>query len=278
MVELTGEDGERVAICPDYQGRVMTSTTGDLQGRSLGWINRSFIEKGVPDKHFNNYGGEDRLWLGPEGGPFSLWFAPGVEQDLANWITPPALNDGAFKVVSSKEDPYYRLSREMKLGNASKTQFHLQVTREIRLQKAHHFTELFGTDAGSALSAGNLKLVGFQTNNTVTNRGPAMTRENGLVSIWSLGQFPAGARTLVIVPYTAGEEAKLGPIVNSDYFGTIPADRLRVNQQAVWFLADGRVSLEDWHVANPRQADGGRARHGRRGVDLGALFRALDAC
>jgi hypothetical protein len=240
VVELTGEDGERVAICPDYQGRVMTSTTGDLQGRSLGWINRSFIEKGVADKHFNNYGGEDRLWLGPEGGPFSLWFAPGVEQDLANWITPPALNDGTFKVVSTKQDPYYRLAREMKLGNASKAQFHLEVSREIRLQKAHHFTELFGSDAGSALSAGNLKLVGFQTNNTVINRGPAMTREKGLVSIWSLGQFPAGARTLVIVPYTAGDEAKLGPIVNSDYFGTIPNDRLRVNPQAVWFLADGR--------------------------------------
>ncbi len=38
----------------------------------------------------------------------------------------------------------------------------------------------------------------------------------------------------------AGDEAKLGPIVNSDYFGTIPADRLRVNAQAIWFLADGR--------------------------------------
>ncbi|MEX2111748.1 MAG: DUF6786 family protein [Pirellulales bacterium] len=240
VVELTGEDGERVAICPEYQGRVMTSTTGDLQGSSLGWINKAFISKGEPDKHFNNYGGEDRLWLGPEGGPFSLWFAPGAEQDLVNWITPPALNDGAFKVVSSKEEPYYRMTREMKFGNAAKTQFHLEVTREIRLQKVHHFAEAFGADAQSALAAGRLKLVGFQTNNTITNRGAAMTREKGLVSIWSLGQFPAGARTLVIVPYVAGDEAKLGPVVNSDYFGTIPNDRLRVNPQAAWFLADGR--------------------------------------
>jgi hypothetical protein len=240
VVELTGEDGERVAICPEYQGRVMTSTTGDMQGRCLGWINKDFISKGAADKHFNNYGGEDRLWLAPEGGPFSLWFAPGAEQDLVNWITPPALNDGAFKIVSSKDDPHYRMTREMKFGNASKTQFHLDVSREIRLQKIHHFGELFGADAQSAVTSGQLKLVGFQTVNSVTNRGAAMTREKGLVSIWSLGQFPAGARTLVIVPYVAGDEAKLGPIVNSDYFGTVPNDRLRVNQQAVWFLADGK--------------------------------------
>src|SRR5689334_11129513 len=49
VVELTGEHGERVAICPEYQGRVMTSTCGDLQGRSLGWVNRAFIEKGAKD-------------------------------------------------------------------------------------------------------------------------------------------------------------------------------------------------------------------------------------
>jgi hypothetical protein len=240
VVELTGENGERVAICPDYQGRVMTSTTGDIQGRSLGWINRSFIEKGTPDRHFNNYGGEDRIWLGPEGGPFSLWFAPGAAQTLNNWITPAGLNDGAFQIVSSNDQPYYRLSRQIKLTNAARTSFDLEVTREIHLQKAHHFGELFGTDAASALTGGRLKIVGFQTINTITNRGPAMSREKGLVSIWSLGQFPAGPRTYVIVPYKSGDPSTLGPVVNSEYFGPVPQDRLRVSSQAIWFLADGR--------------------------------------
>ena len=111
VVELTGEHGERVAICPEYQGRVMTSTCSDLQGRSLGWVNKAFIEKGEKDPHFNNFGGEDRLWLGPEGGPNSLWFAPGADQKLAAWNTPPALNDGPFKIASEKDEPYYRLTR-----------------------------------------------------------------------------------------------------------------------------------------------------------------------
>ena len=43
------------------------------------------------NSHFNNYGGEERFWLGPEGGQFSLWFAPGAKQDLDHWLTPPAL-------------------------------------------------------------------------------------------------------------------------------------------------------------------------------------------
>ena len=240
VVELTGEEGQRVAICPEYQGRVMTSTTSDLQGRSFGWVNKAFIEKGEPDRHFNNYGGEDRLWLGPEGGPYSLWFAPGAEQSLPNWITPQALNDGAFKISSGKDDPHYRLTRQIKLQNAARAGFDLEIAREIHLQKPHHFGKLFGSEAQSALASGKLKMVGFQTINTLTNRGPAMTREKGLVSIWSLGQFPAGPRTHIIVPYKGGDDTSLGPIVNSDYFGRIPSDRLRFSSEAVWFVGDGK--------------------------------------
>ncbi len=240
VVELTGENGERVAICPEFQGRVMTSTTGDLQGRSYGWVNTDFIEKGEADKHFNNVGGEDRLWLGPEGGPFSLWFAPGAQQSLANWLTPPALNEGAFKIVSEKQDPHYEMTRRVKLQNAARTQFDLEINREIRLQKLHHFGKLFGAEAQAALSGGRLKMVGFQTINTITNHGAPMTRDKGLVSIWSLGQFPSGPRTYIIIPYKDGDAGQLGPIVNSDYFGRVPADRLRFSSQAVWFVGDGK--------------------------------------
>ncbi|MEX0679398.1 MAG: DUF6786 family protein [Pirellulales bacterium] len=240
VVELTGENGERVAICPEYQGRVMTSTTGDLKGLSFGWVNQEFIQRGVPDRHFNNSGGEDRLWLAPEGGPNSLFFAAGAAQTLNNWYTPPALNDGAFKITSTQNDPHYRLTRQMRLQNAAKTQFDLEVNREIHLQKIHHFAKLFGGDAESAVTAGKLRMVGFQTINTITNRGPALSRDKGLIAVWSLGQFPGGARTSIIIPYKGPDETELGPIVNSDYFGEVPADRLRVNSQAIWFRGDGK--------------------------------------
>ncbi len=239
VVQLTGENGERVAICPEYQGRVMTSSTSDADGLSHGWINRKFITGGADDKHFNNYGGEDRLWLGPEGGQFSLWFAPGASQTLANWYTPQALNDGAYQITSKDTDPHYRLSRRMRFQNASRTVFDLEVHREIHLQKIHHFGKLFGSEAQSAVTEGKLRMVGFQTINMVVNRGTAMSRDKGLIAIWSLGQFPAGPRTSIIIPYKSDDDPALGPIVNADYFGAVPPDRLRVNSQAIWFVGDG---------------------------------------
>ncbi|MEX0979189.1 MAG: DUF6786 family protein, partial [Pirellulales bacterium] len=121
-----------------------------------------------------------------------------------------------------------------------KTQIDLEVVREIHLQKIHHFGKLFGSDAQEAVTAGKLQLVGFQTINTLTNRGAAMSRDKGLIAIWTLGQFPAGARTSIIIPYKEPDDSKLGPIVNSDYFGEIPPERLRVNAQAIWFRGDGK--------------------------------------
>ncbi len=189
VIQLTGENGERVAICPEYQGRVMTSTTQDLEGLSHGWVNREYITRGTIDKHFNNYGGEDRLWLAPEGGPYSLFFAPGAAQSLANWYTPVGLNEGAFQITSKDTDPHYRLSRRVRLQNAARTVFDLEIHREIHLQKIHHFGKLFGSEAQSAVADAKLRMVGFQTINTVTNLGAAMSRDKGLFAVWSLGSF-----------------------------------------------------------------------------------------
>jgi len=35
-------------------------------GFSFGWINRELIASGKAMPHINPYGGEERLWLGPE--------------------------------------------------------------------------------------------------------------------------------------------------------------------------------------------------------------------
>jgi hypothetical protein len=70
---------------PKYQAKVFTSTPGD--GSSFGWINYKAFDA-EPDPHMNAYGGENRIWLGPEGGPFSLFFARGFEMSFANWKIP----------------------------------------------------------------------------------------------------------------------------------------------------------------------------------------------
>ena len=94
LLELSDSHGARVAICPEWQGRVMTSTCDGPAGPSFGFINREFIEAGQPNPHFNNYGAEDRLWLSPEGGPFSLWFKPGVGAEAGQLVHPAGAERG----------------------------------------------------------------------------------------------------------------------------------------------------------------------------------------
>ena len=86
---LENEAGARVALAPAWQGRVMTSSAGGDAGLSYGWINRDLIASGKLQPHINVFGGEDRFWLGPEGGQFSIFFAPGAKFELSDWFTPP---------------------------------------------------------------------------------------------------------------------------------------------------------------------------------------------
>ena len=238
LVELVDQRGARVAICPAWQGRVMTSTCGGMSGPSFGFINRQFVEAGKLDPRFNNFGAEDRMWLSPEGGKFSLWFKPGVEQTLDNWYTAPAMNEGAYEITSETNRTYCRMKTRMKLQNASATEFDLAVEREVRLLNEADLAGLFGT-AAVHFSVDGVKMVAYETVNTITNRGPDMTREGGLVSIWILGMQNSGPRTVVVVPYRPGEETRLGPVVKSDYFGQIPPERLKVTREAILFRADG---------------------------------------
>jgi hypothetical protein len=239
VVELKDESGAAVAITPDYQGRVMTSSCDGEKGNSFGFINFDYIKAGKLDKHFNNYGGEERLWLSPEGGPFSLWFTPDVKkQTLADWYTPPAFNEGSWKF--SKEKDAVSMSVPMKFSNASATKFELDVTRSVKLLKEKDLADLFGKAAAEKMTGKGVKHVAYETGNQITNRGPAMTKDKGLVSMWILGMINSGPETVVVVPYKAGSEADLGPVMKSDYFGPVPAERLKVTPEAVLFRADAK--------------------------------------
>lgn len=98
-----------VAVAPAYQGRVMTSSaTGDT-GTSYGWLNYKLIQQGVLkgeaaagklESKIHVFGGEERFWLGPEGGQFGIFFAPGTKFDFDHWKTPPAIDTEPFQVVS----------------------------------------------------------------------------------------------------------------------------------------------------------------------------------
>src|SRR5438874_10119175 len=77
VLMLTDASGAQVAVSAAYQGRVMTSTTGSGDRPSFGWIGRAAIAAGKRQPHMNVFGGEDRFWLGPEGGQYALFFRRG---------------------------------------------------------------------------------------------------------------------------------------------------------------------------------------------------------
>ena len=99
FIELTDSASKAsLILAPDLQGRVMTSSAKGNEGRSFGWINYKLIESGKVSEQFNPYGGEERFWLGPEGGPFSIYFPKGKEQVFENWDVPKEIDTVPFDV------------------------------------------------------------------------------------------------------------------------------------------------------------------------------------
>jgi len=237
VIVLESADGQaRIAVNPDLQGRVMTSTAAGPDGLSFGWIGREAIASGVNNPHMNSFGGEDRFWLGPEGGQFSIFFKPGDPFDLDHWWTPPAVNEGAFDVVA-KEGDRIHFRKRMTLVNYSGTTFDLEVNREIRLLGKAEVAAL-----GIAVPDG-VKMVAYASDNNITNLGAnAWAKDTGLLSIWILGMFNPSPATTIVVPFKTGPEAEPGPAVNDAYFGKVPAGRLAVRESegVLFFSGDGK--------------------------------------
>ena len=107
LVVLRDQAGAaRVAVAPAWQGRVMTSTAGGEGGASFGWINRELIAASKLQPHINVFGGEDRFWLGPEGGQFSIFFAPGAKFELVQFTKPAGVTDYVNSLWKLQDKPY----------------------------------------------------------------------------------------------------------------------------------------------------------------------------
>lgn len=233
IVLSEGQNGAAIAIWPAMQGRVLTSTVDGAAGLSFGWYNRNLIGSGKVQEHIYAVGGEDRLWLGPEGGQFSIFFAPGAPFDLAHWYTPAPLDTEPFEVVRrTRSSVVFR--RAFEVTNYSQTKFQIQIDREVRLLARSAVWRHLGMSA-----IPGVKVVGFESDNRLTNLSSiSWGRETGLLSLWILGQFQATPETAIVLPIRPGPESEIGVPVKTDYFGTVPADRIRVLPTAVFFKAD----------------------------------------
>ena len=224
----------QVAVVPAYQGRVMTSTADGAGGTSFGWINRELISSGKTVPHINVFGGEDRFWMGPEGGQFAIFFQKGAKFDLEHWQTPAVIDTEAYDVVSkSATEAVFR--KQAKLTNWTGAAFDVQIDRSIRLLGR----EAAAKNLGVAVPE-QVKMVAFETDNQITNTGnAAWTKDTGLLSIWILGMFNPSPATTIVIPCKARPESELGMKVNDAYFGKVPADRLIVKDDVLYFSGDG---------------------------------------
>lgn len=219
VVRLKTSGGGEVVVSPQYQGRVMTSAVAPGT-ESLGWINHKFIEAGETGTSFDNYGGEDRFWLGPEGGQFSIFFSPGQPFIFDAWRVPKTLQEGNWDILDQSETSV-QLGRRIELTNYSKCQFSIEVSRRISLLDASQLQTLVKVSPSSSID-----WIAFESDNTITNLGDQVWQQTtGLLSIWILGMFMPSTDTEVIIPY---ELNGIGPVVNDRYFGVVPPERLRV--------------------------------------------------
>ena len=124
---LGDASGPQVVVAPEYQGRVLTSTVGGDAAPSFGWLGRAAISSRARQPHMNVFGGEDRFWLGPEGGQFALYFKKGDTFDLRTGKCPRASIGDPWDVVrQSPADVQFR--KRLSLRNYSDTPFDIDVT------------------------------------------------------------------------------------------------------------------------------------------------------
>lgn len=236
-VVLVSEDGgQRVLVAPLYQGRVMTSTLDGEGGRSLGWVNREQMRSGARTPHMTVWGGEDRFWVGPEGGQHGIYFPPGAPFDFERWQVPEALDWGAWELVRADRSRA-QLCQHAHFASRSGTRFEALLEREVRLLGRREIGALLGAELEDRVDA-----VGFQSDNQLENIGAEpWTRRSGLLSIWILGMFPASDTCTLAVPFQKGSERELGPVARSDYFHLPGADRLAVERRkaVLFFRGDG---------------------------------------
>jgi hypothetical protein len=224
----------KIALLPALQGRVMTSTSEGDGGLSYGWINQKAFISGDTSEHMNAYGGEERFWLGPEGGQFGLYFEKGKDFTFDNWHVPRFLDLEPFDVRSSSSSEVV-FGKKATLTNYAGTVFEIDIERKIKLLTKDDVKGELGVSTFNGAS-----VISYQSKNKLTNKGETdWKKETGLLSIWILGMYNPSNNVTVIIPHNGGNKS-LNQIVNDKYFGDVPEGRLRLSNNLIFFKCDGK--------------------------------------
>lgn len=233
LIELSNEDNRaKVLVSPKYQGKVFTSTAAGDDGESFGWINYEAFEAPL-DQHMNAYGGESRLWLGPEGNTFSLFFEPGKKMEFENWHTPAAIDYEAWEKIEA-DSREVSLAKSTTITNYQGTEFALKIQRTVTLLEPEGILDNIGLTA----DVSSIKMVGYETLNSIQNTGDfPWTRETGAPCIWVLDMFKPSPETTIVLPLKPNK-TKEG--LTTNYFGIIPEERIAITNNYLFLKADGQ--------------------------------------
>ena len=232
LVVLRSGDA-RVIVSPKYQGKVFTSTDSGEEGPSFGWIHYKAFE-GPLDAHMNAYGGENRLWLGPEGGRFSLFFPPGAKMEFANWKTPAAIDTQPWR-VRKQTDSNVIMQKEMRLTNYAGRELNITIGREVMIWSREGISKRLQVPLDDQVAA-----VGYETRNMLLNGGIEPWNDStGMPCVWMLDMLKPSPSTVIVIPYQSGM-GDTGKPATTDYFGEIPGDRIKFDNGVIFFKADGK--------------------------------------
>ncbi|MGL6195974.1 MAG: DUF6786 family protein [Thermoguttaceae bacterium] len=242
VYELSNEFGARVAVCPDWNGRIMTSTCSGIDGESSGLIDVHNIDEISKHQHTSfihppqtntigrekYIGGENQFVIEPENGPFGILERVDDPSDETPHTIHNAYKEGPFDVDTGINHKEIRLRRIVKFSNRIGTPFALSTVRTIRLLDIEELSERFASPIVVAMEQPDISYISYETNSTIVNIGEPLTRDGGLVSVKIRNMFNASPYSVLLVPFRRGDEDMFGPPINADFFGATSRQRLQI--------------------------------------------------
>jgi hypothetical protein len=124
----------------------------------------------------------------------------------------------------------------MALNNYSGSTLSLRLDRSISLLDSKEIARLIGLPLESSIH-----IVGYRTKNVITNKGQyAWNEQTGVPCIWILDMFTPSPQTTIIIPYV-DSNATPEKVATTNYFGEIPAERIKIKNGLLFFKADGKM-------------------------------------
>ena len=191
------------------------------------------ISSGEKKQQFNPVGGEERFWLGPEGGQYSIYFKQGDSFNISHWQVPPVVDTETYGIVQSTPASV-TFSKSTSVTNYSGKAFNLDIKRQVELLDKNTIEKKL-----NIIIPSDVHYVAYQSSNEIKNTGnEAWKKDSGLLSIWLLGMMNPTPQTKVIIPFLPKPGAT--SYITDDYFGKIPGNRLLVKDSVLFFRCDGK--------------------------------------